>query len=134
MKDESNQEIGNERLISFPIFLLSLCLFWISDFCFRPSQFFIPSASSATLHEGDGETQHSKHFLTRKPTMGTESGDRQQQKVREFMSLLPLTLELAGLPRAEAGRYYNEGQIDARGTTIKTAYKVARQLILDVVK
>jgi hypothetical protein len=66
--------------------------------------------------------------------MGTESGDRQQQKVREFMSLLPLTLELAGLPRAEAGRYYNEGQIDARGTTIKTAYKVARQLILDVVK
>ena len=66
--------------------------------------------------------------------MGTENADRQQQKVREFMSLLPLTLELAGLPRAEPGRYYNEGQIDARGTTIKTAYKVARQLILDVLK
>jgi len=66
--------------------------------------------------------------------MGTEGTDRQQQKVREFMSLLPLTLELAGLPRAEAGRYYNEGQIDARSTTIKTAYKVARQLLLDVAK
>jgi hypothetical protein len=66
--------------------------------------------------------------------MGAEGADRQQQKVREFMNLLPLTLELAGLPRAEAGRYYNEGQIDARSTTVKTAYKVARQLILDVAK
>jgi hypothetical protein len=66
--------------------------------------------------------------------MGTEGADRQQQKVREFMNLLPLTLELAGLPRAEPGRYYNEGQIDARSTTIKTAYKVARQLLLDLAK
>jgi hypothetical protein len=66
--------------------------------------------------------------------MGAEGADRQQQKVREFMNLLPLTLELAGLPRAEPGRYYNEGQIDARSTTVKTAYKVARQLILDVAK
>jgi hypothetical protein len=66
--------------------------------------------------------------------MGAEGADRQQQKVREFMNLLPLTLELAGLPRAEPGRYYNEGQIDARSTTIKTAYKVARQLVLDVAK
>jgi hypothetical protein len=66
--------------------------------------------------------------------MGAESADRQQQKVREFMSLLPLTLELAGLPRAEPGRYYNEGQIDARSTTVKAAYKVARQMILDLAK
>jgi len=29
--------------------------------------------------------------------MSTENVDRQQQKAREFMSLLPLTLELAGL-------------------------------------
>ena len=66
--------------------------------------------------------------------MDTEGPDRQQQKVREFMSLLPLTLELAGLPRAEPGRYYNEGQIDARCTTLKAAYKVARQMIVDVAK
>jgi hypothetical protein len=66
--------------------------------------------------------------------MGAEGADRQQQKVREFMSLLPLTLELAGLPRAEPGRYYNEGQIDARSTTVKAAYKVARQMILDLTK
>lgn len=66
--------------------------------------------------------------------MGTEGADRQQQKVREFMSLLPLTAELAGLPRAEAGKYYSESQIEARATTIRVAYKVARQVILDVVK
>ena len=65
--------------------------------------------------------------------MSTDT-DRQQLKIREFMSLLPLTLELAGLPRAEAGRYYNEGQIEARATTIKSAHKIARQLVLDATK
>jgi hypothetical protein len=66
--------------------------------------------------------------------MSTEGADRQQQKVREFMSLIPLTLELAGLPRAEPGRYFTEGQMEARATTIRTAYKIARQIVLDVAK
>jgi hypothetical protein len=63
-----------------------------------------------------------------------ESTDRQQQKVREFMSLLPLTLAVAGLPDCEAGKHFNEGQMDARATTIRQAYKIARQIIHDVVK
>ena len=66
--------------------------------------------------------------------MSTESPDRQQQKVREFMSLLPLTLAIAGLPDCEPGKYFNEGQMDARATTIKTAYKIARQVVLDMAK
>jgi hypothetical protein len=66
--------------------------------------------------------------------MGSESPDRTQQKVSEFMRLLPLTLELAGLPRSEAGKYFNEGQMDARSTTLKAAYKVARQIILEISK
>lgn len=60
--------------------------------------------------------------------------DRQQQKVTEFLRLLPLTLELAGLPRSELGRHFNEGQIEVRAATLKLAYKYARQLILDVAK
>lgn len=60
--------------------------------------------------------------------------DRQQQKVTEFMRLLPLTLEIAGLPKAEPGRHFNEGQLDVRANTIKAAYKIARQIILDVAK
>lgn len=66
--------------------------------------------------------------------MGTESADRQQQKVKEFMSLLPLTLAIAGLPEAAHGQHFNEGQLEARATTVRSAYKVARQIILDVVK
>jgi hypothetical protein len=66
--------------------------------------------------------------------MGTESAERQQQKVREFMSLLPLTLAIAGLADAEPGKHFNEGQMDARATTLRTAYKIVRQIILDVAK
>lgn len=66
--------------------------------------------------------------------MGSESPDAKQQKFREFMSLLPLTLEVAGLPRSEAGKYYNEGQMEARATTIRAAYKIARQIVLDIAK
>jgi hypothetical protein len=66
--------------------------------------------------------------------MGTEGVDRQQQKVSEFLRLLPLTLEIAGLPHAEAGRHFNEGQMEVRAATIRMAYKMARQLVLEVAK
>ncbi len=64
----------------------------------------------------------------------TPEVDRQQQKVQEFLKLLPLTLAVAGLPSAEAGRHFNEGQMEARATTLRAAYKIARQIILDVAK
>jgi hypothetical protein len=63
---------------------------------------------------------------------GSEGIDRQQQKVTEFMRLLPLTLEIAGLPHAEVGRHYNEGQMETRVNTLKTAYRLARQLIIEI--
>ncbi len=66
--------------------------------------------------------------------MSTENADRQQQKVREFMSLLPLTISIAGLGQAAPGSHLNEGQMEARGTSIRTAYKIARQIILEVAK
>jgi hypothetical protein len=66
--------------------------------------------------------------------MSAEAADRQQQKMREFMGLLPLTLAIAGLPEAAPGQHFNEGQMDARATTIKHAFKVARQLVLEAVK
>lgn len=64
--------------------------------------------------------------------MGAEGLDRQQQKVQEFLRLLPLTLAVAGLPDSESGRHLNEGQMEARATSIRTAYKIARQIILEV--
>jgi hypothetical protein len=67
-------------------------------------------------------------------SMSTDTTDRQQQKVSEFLRLLPLTAELAGLPHSEHGKYYNEGQMEARATTIRAAYKIARQIVLDAAK
>lgn len=48
-----------------------------------------------------------------------------QQKYRQFLDLLPLTVTLAGLPTSE-GRLYSEEQIEARGITVRAAYRVAR--------
>jgi hypothetical protein len=67
--------------------------------------------------------------------MSTDAGgDRQQAKLREFMSLLPLTIELAGLPHAEAGRHFTDGQMEVRVNAIRNAYKLARQLLIDISK
>ncbi len=64
----------------------------------------------------------------------TTDVDRQQQKAKEFMGLLPLTLALAGLPECDAMRPFSDGQLEARATAIRNAYKVARQIIVDVTK
>lgn len=66
--------------------------------------------------------------------MNVESPDRQRQKINEFLQLLPLTLAIAGLPDCELGKHFNEGQMDNRANTIRTAFKVARQLILEMAK
>jgi hypothetical protein len=58
--------------------------------------------------------------------------DKQQQRVREFMQLLPVTLELAGLPKSAHGNYYSPEQIEARAITLKHAFKVARQTVLEI--
>jgi hypothetical protein len=53
-----------------------------------------------------------------------------QQKYRQFLDLLPLTISLAGLPTSE-GRLFSEEQMEARGITIKAAYRVARAIARD---
>jgi len=56
----------------------------------------------------------------------------QQQRIKEFIALLPLTSEIAGLPHTEAGRFLNENQMEVRATSLKAAYKVAKQLLKDI--
>ncbi len=58
--------------------------------------------------------------------------EKQQQRLREFMQLLPLTSELAGLPESEHGRYFTPEQIEARVITLKNAFKIARQFAVEV--
>lgn len=59
---------------------------------------------------------------------------RHQARIQEFLKLLPLTAELAGLPRAEAGRLFSEGQMENRVTALRNAYKLARQLVIEISK
>ena len=66
--------------------------------------------------------------------MSNEGADRQQQEMRNFLSLLPLTVEIAGLPQTEAGRFLNEGQMEVRATAIRNAYKVAKRVVREVAK
>ncbi len=55
-----------------------------------------------------------------------------QARMKEFMQLLPITLELAGLPKCAPDRLFTADQIEARITSLKIAYKSARQLLRDV--
>jgi hypothetical protein len=50
-----------------------------------------------------------------------------QQKYKQFLELMPLTLSLAGLPTSEH-RLYSEEQMEARAITVRLAYKVARSV------
>ncbi len=60
------------------------------------------------------------------------SNEVKQSRMTEFLKLLPLTLELAGLPKGDAARPFTSDQIEGRAMTIRTAYKVARNLIKDI--
>lgn len=61
------------------------------------------------------------------PLADTTSAADLQQKYRQFLDLLPLTIALSGLPQSET-RLYGEEQLEARAITVRLAYKVARNL------
>lgn len=60
------------------------------------------------------------------------SPEMKQNRMKEFMSLLPLTVELAGLPKAAPGSLFTEGQIEARIMSLRTAFRLAKQLVRDI--
>ncbi len=55
-----------------------------------------------------------------------------QARMKEFMSLLPLTIELAGLPKAQIGTIFTEGQLEVRVMNLRAAYKLARSLVKEI--
>lgn len=60
------------------------------------------------------------------------SNEAKNSRMTEFMRLLPLTLELAGLPKGDPGRPFSSDQIEGRAMTVRTAYKIARNLIKEI--
>ena len=57
----------------------------------------------------------------------SEAADPQLRN-RQFLDLLPLTIALAGLPPSDHGKSFSDDQLEARATTIKKAYRQARQV------
>ena len=55
-----------------------------------------------------------------------------QGRMTEFMRLLPLTLELAGLPKAAHNTLFGPDQMEARIMNIRMAYKLARNMLKDI--
>lgn len=60
------------------------------------------------------------------------SAEMKQARMKEFMQLLPLTLELAGLPKGDPLRPFNSDQMEGRALSVRTAYKIAKALLKDV--
>ena len=58
----------------------------------------------------------------------------QQRTYREFLDLIPLTIEIAGLPRSESGRYYTEDQLESRLITLRHAYRFSRQVARECIQ
>ena len=62
--------------------------------------------------------------------MSTEATPEvRQQRMKEFMQMLPLTAELAGLPLCDPTRLFTQDQMEARATSLRTAFKLAKQLV-----
>ena len=57
-----------------------------------------------------------------------------QKRFQQFIQLLPLTLDIAGLARAEHGKYYNADQMEIRARTIEHAYAHARRIAKEMIQ
>ena len=62
----------------------------------------------------------------------TVGPDVKQARMTEFMKLLPLTVEIAGLAPAAPNALYTPDQMEARTMNIRMAYKLARSLIKEI--
>ncbi len=64
--------------------------------------------------------------------MSEVSAEVKQGRMKEFMQLLPLTMELAGLPDCHPDRSFTSDQMEARAISIRMAYKVSRAMLREV--
>jgi hypothetical protein len=56
-----------------------------------------------------------------------------RRRYREFLELLPLTINIAGLPASESPFNFTADQMEVRMHTLSTAFKLARQLVREAV-
>jgi hypothetical protein len=53
-------------------------------------------------------------------------------RMTEFVRLLPLTIELAGLAPSVAGAVFTPDMMEGRAMSIRTAYRIARNLVREI--
>jgi hypothetical protein len=56
-----------------------------------------------------------------------------RRRYKEFLDLMPLTVEIAGLPVSSGPINYSADQMEVRAQTLHTAFRLARQLVRDSV-
>lgn len=57
-----------------------------------------------------------------------------KRRYREFLDLLPLTIEIAGLSTNTSPRSFTSEQMEARAQVLTSAFKLARQVAREVIK
>jgi hypothetical protein len=56
-----------------------------------------------------------------------------KRRYREFIELMPLTINIAGLPASDGPFNFSAEQMEVRIHTLANAFKLARQLVRDCV-
>lgn len=56
-----------------------------------------------------------------------------KRRYREFLDLMPLTINIAGLPVSETPYNFSAEQMEIRAHTLALAFKYARQLVRETV-
>ena len=56
-----------------------------------------------------------------------------RRRYREFLELLPLTINIAGLPTSQSPFNFTADQMEVRLHTLSAAFKLARQLAREAV-
>lgn len=59
--------------------------------------------------------------------------DALRRRYKEFLDLLPLTMNIAGLPQSTGAINFSNDQMEVRANTLLAAFKIARQLTRDAV-
>jgi hypothetical protein len=54
------------------------------------------------------------------------------QRIKEFLQILPLTAELAGLPKMDPNRPFTPDQYEVRVVGMRNAYKLARKMLKEI--
>lgn len=66
--------------------------------------------------------------------MSTVDEETLKRRYKEFLDLMPLTLEIAGLSANPGPRSYSQEQMEARAQVLVSAFKIAKQSVRDVLK